>query len=361
MDEQDDDPRARPARLAVLTEQFLRREQAEDEALAWAQLEQEQAGQAAPAPRRPGRFPGRARGRLLPVGAAVGVVILAVVFALLQLHGTSRALADPARGAAAAERERTFRFSSRSELLFADGRSRLSLAQGEVDLAIPAFRVRVDSGPGSSGFERVVFPGAVYARPLTPAAARPWLGAHLSPTAQITPRAASGEGIGDPLGLLALLSKSHGARLVGTERVAGEIARHYRLHSTLGAFLLLERRHALTRIAAIPVTIDVWQDDANRVLRATRDFALGGPRRERLNVETDFFAYGQPTAISVPAGVALIGSQRLSPLAGDPLASGALSALTFGAEHPATAAHSPAQKRRRRRGQTSQQAGGPTP
>ena len=359
MVEQDDDPRARPPRLAVLTEQFLTREQAEDEALAWAQLEQEQAAQVAPAPRRPGRLTGRGRRRLLPLGAAVGVVILAVVFAALQLHGTSRALADPSQAAAAAQSAGTFTFTTVSELLSGRSPSTVSRSKGEVDLAGQgAFRVRVQGGLGV-GFERVVFPAAVYFRGIGRHGARAWLGAHLAPPASITVHTPSGGGFGDPLGLLAVLAKTRHAQRLGVERVRGELTQHYRLRFTLGAFLAAEGQAAQPTVASLPVTVDVWQDRENQLLRAVRTFHLPARGGEQLVVRSEFGRYGAPTAIRAPAGVTLVGSQRLSPLADDPLGASVLGTVTFGTEHTGTAVPSRGH-RRVFHGASSRQAGGPS-
>jgi len=109
---------------------------------------------------------------------------------------------------------------------------------------------------------------------------------------------------------------------------------------TVGAFLAAEGQPAKPAIASIPVTVDVWQERANRVLRAVRSFRLRAGDGEQLVVQTDFSRYGQPTAIDAPAGVALVGSQRLSPLADDPLGASVLNAITFGTEHGATAVSS---------------------
>ena len=360
MVEQDDDPRARPPRLAVLTEQFLAREQAEDEALAWAQLEQEQAAQVAPAPRRPGRLTGRGRRRrLLPLSAAVGVVILAVVFAALQLHGTSRALADPSQAAAAAQSAGTFSFTTVSELLSGRSPSTVSRSKGEVDLAGQgAFRVRVQGGLGV-GFERVVFPAAVYFRGIGRHGARAWLGAHLAPPASITVHTPSGGGFGDPLGLLAVLAKTRHAQRLGVERVRRELTQHYRLQLTLGAFLAAEGQAAQPTVASLPVTVDVWQDTENQLLRAVRTFHLPARGGEQLVVRSEFGRYGEPTAIRAPAGVTLAGSQRLSPLADDPLGASVLGTVTFGTEHTGTAVPSRGH-RRVFHGASSRQAGGPS-
>jgi hypothetical protein len=218
----------------------------------------------------------------------------------------------------------------------------VSTAKGEVDLVRPgAFKVRVQSGLGV-GFERVVFPTAVYFRGIGRHGARAWLGAHLAPAATISVHASSGGGLGDPLGLLAILARSHHAQFLGEQVIDGQLTRHYTLEETLGAFLPAKSRVSPS-VRSIPVEIDVWQDRLQRLVRAVRGFDIGGSRHEELVVQTDFTRYGKPTAIHAPAGVALVGSQRLNPLADDPLGASVLDAITFGTEHSATAVPTRAQ------------------
>lgn len=337
------DHRERTRRLEALTEQFLLLEARDDEARAYAELENEEGGQpVAPAcERRPLFTRVRARTRLLPAGVAIVVVIVALVLVALQLRGTSGALAEPNQAAVAAERARTFAFDTLSELRFGKRLSSASTAMGEVDLVgSGGFKVRVQTGPGA-GFERVAFPTAVYFRGIGRQGARAWLGAHLSPAATITAHTPSGGGLGDPLALLAILASSHHARFLGQQIVDGQLTRHYTLQLALGAFLPASSRLSAAA-KSIPVEIQVWQDRSQRLVRAVRAFDIGGPRDELLTVQTDFTRYGKPTALSAPVDVPLVGSQRLGSTADDPLGASVLSALTFGTEHGATPAGEPA-------------------
>jgi hypothetical protein len=309
----------------------------------FARLEEDElAAEAAAAASEIRRRAARRRRRSLVLGGAV-VVVTATIGLVIAGQRTSRALAAPNQGAAAAERAGSFAFETRSELRIAGRSGQLSLVDGEVDLLRPGFRVRIQSGAERSGFERIVFPTAVYVRHLSRHWSRPWFGARLSPPAQITARVGSSGGLGDPLGLLAVLAKTGRAQPLGVEQIDGESSEHYRLQLTLGAFLAAERQPAQPAIASVPVTVDVWQNSANRVLRAVRTFQLRSHHGDRLVVQTDFSRYGQATAIEAPHGVALVGSQRLSPLADDPLGASVLSAITFGTEHTTTAVPSRAQ------------------
>jgi hypothetical protein len=322
----------------------------------FAQLEQEDLDieeQRAAEMRRAAR---RRRWRLVLGGAALVVVV--AIGVTLVVQQSPKALAAPNQAAAAAERAGMFAFQTRSELRVLGRPGQLSRVEGEVDLVRPGgFRVRIQSGADGSGFERIVFPTAVYVRHLPSRGARHWLGVHLSPPATITPRAG---GAGDPLGLLAVLAKTRHAQRLGVARVRGKLTQHYRVQFTLGAFLAAEGQAAQPTVASLPVTVDVWQNSENQLLRAVRTFQLPARSDEKLVVRTEFGRYGQPTAIRAPAGVPLVGSERLDPLADDPLLTSVLSAITFGTEHSAIAVPSPARQPRIPRGATSRQAGGPT-
>ncbi len=308
---------------------------------------------------KPRRGRPRRRARLMLLGGAGLAMTAAIIVAAIALQKPSRALANPNQAAAAAERAATFAFQTRSELRAVGSAGQVSVASGEVDLAAPSFRVRIHAVSHVSGFERIVFPDVVYVRAIGPRGPRPWLGSHLSPPAVITTREGSSGGLGDPLGLLAVLARTTHAQRLGVEHIDGELSREYRLQLTLGDFLAADGQPIPAATASTPVTVKVWQDSANRLLRAERVFELAARGGERLVVLTAFNRYGQPTAISAPAGVPVVGSQRLSPLADDPLGASLLNAITFGTEHTTTAVPNHSQQRGAFRGATSPHAGGP--
>jgi hypothetical protein len=265
----------------------------------------------------------------------LAIVAAVLVIVLLELRGTQKALADPSQAAAAAEHARTFAFTSRSELRTASHPSVVSTTSGEVDLAgSGAFKVQVTTGRGV-GFERIVFPKAVYARVVGARGARSWIGAHLSPPATITAYAGSAGGLGDPLKLMAALRRSGHTRSWDSEVVDHQHTRHYTLTLALGA-LLPSQAGVSAAVRAIPVKIGIWQAHDQRLVRAVRAFEIGGPRHQQLTIQTDFVNYGKPTAIHAPPGVPLTGSQALNPTADDPLGASLLGALAAGTGRSAT-------------------------
>jgi hypothetical protein len=272
--------------------------------------------------------------RLLPLGTAVAVVVIAAVLALAQLRGAPRALADPTQAAAAAEQAGTFAFESTSKLFFGSRLTRTSTVKGEINLAgTGSFKVH------GVGFERIVFPDKVYARGIGRHGPSAWLGAWLSPKVAITPYSASGGGLGDPLGLTATLHTHGGARDIGRAEIAGESTQHYALTLTLGSFLPADSAvTAPTR--AIPVEVQAWQERLKRLVLAVRTFRIGGASRERLVVETHFSGYGQPTSFEAPH-TPLHGTQPLNATADDPLGASVLHALSFGTGHSGAPATQP--------------------
>jgi hypothetical protein len=266
------------------------------------------------------------------------VVIVVAVLAFSQLRGAPRAFADPTRAAAAAEQAGSFTFETTSKLFVGSRLSRTSTVGGEIDLAgTGSFKVHVHSG--GVGFERIVFPDRVYARGIGRHGASAWLGATLSPKVSITPYSTSGGGLGDPLGLTAVLHTHRGARDLGSKEIEGERTQHYSLTLTLGSFLPADSAvAAATRV--IPVEVQVWQERLQRLVLAVRTFRIGGPNRERLVVSTHFRNYGQPTSFEAPH-TPLVGTQPLNATADDPLGASVLHALTFGTGHGGTPAAQP--------------------
>jgi hypothetical protein len=266
------------------------------------------------------------RWRRAAIAVTGSVVLVAVVVVVIALRQPARAVADPHKAAEAALQAETFSFATRSERLVGHRARNISRSVGAVNLKHPSFRVRVTGPSGIEGFERIVFPDRIYFRHVGPTARHSWQGARISPRATIGVRAGSGGGLGDNLGLLALLATASDVRQVGRTQ-----ERHYVINSTLGALISVEGEHAAPRIAALPLQVEVWQDAQNRLTRAVRVFSLRPNGSEKLRVATRFTRYGRPTAIAAPVGVALVGSQPLNPFADDPLGAQVLTALTVGA------------------------------
>ncbi len=302
------------------------------------QFERLEREQLSPAPGSP-----RRRGLGWRAVGALGMT-LAVMVAVLTLAFTQRApraQADVREAAAAAEKARTFTFES-SSVLSAAGRSNQTTHEtGAVDLSAPGYRVRIVSGSRGRGFERIVFTHALYVQPFRSGKTFAWSGVRLRPAAVIAPKAGGSSGVADPLGLLAVLSESKGAERVGSEQVHSVATVHYRLRSTLEAFLMAQGQSLDSGAAKSTVVVDVWLDAENRVRLARRLFLLGGARHARLLVTTSFDAYGVPVTLSAPTGVSLLVAEPLNRVAGDPVSASLLVALKLRSRHPATPAIHP--------------------
>jgi hypothetical protein len=293
-------------------------------------------------PARRRRVPSRRAPSWRAAGAlATGVALLIAVLALALTQRPSRAQADVRGAAAAAEKARTFSFDSTSVLSIAGQSDQTAEETGVVDLAKPGYRVRIVSGSMGRGFERIVLTHALYVQPFRADRAFAWAGVRLRPAAVIAPKAGGSSSVADPLGLLEVLSESKGAVRVGTQQIDGVPTTHYRLRSTLGAFLLAQGEHLNSSAANSPVVINVWLDDANEVRLASRLFILDGAPQARLLVTTSFDAYGAPVTLNVPPGVALPVVESLNRVAGDPVSASLLVALKLRSRHPATPAIHP--------------------
>jgi hypothetical protein len=269
------------------------------------------------------------------------MAVLVAIVAVLTVAASQRApraLADLSGAAAAAIKAKSFAFTSRSVLSFSDGKPQVASETGVVDLARPGYRVQVDSGPGTAGFERIVFKHALYVRRVGTPGARSWIGVHLRPEATIAPTKGASSGISDPLGLLAVLSQSKHAVRLGTERVGGEATIHYRLRSDLRDFLRAQGQKLGASAGAATAVVDVWLDNSNRVRLVRRLFLLGGARHARLLVSTSFDSYGMPVRLPAPAGVTLSGTQPPASAVQDVVSSSVLGAVQVRSRHPSVPA-----------------------
>ncbi|HTW41344.1 MAG TPA: hypothetical protein VMD79_03415 [Solirubrobacteraceae bacterium] len=341
MDEHRHDQPGRPPQLAVLTDQLAERDA--DDWLA-AEPNGEVAQLESPPPARSRRARLRRRG-LLSIGAAVLSLAIAALVVVLQPRGTSRALADPSQAASAAESAGSFAFETESTLELAGGPIVRSTTKGEVNVEHHgAFKVSVTS-PSGVGFERIVFPHAMFVRPLGTRGAGEWFGTNLRPPAAIGVHSGSGGGLGDPLGLVAALARNHRSHYVGRASVNGQHTRHYTLTLTIGQ-LLGPSAHVASSVGGIRVNIDVWQNSSQQLVRAVRSFIIGGPHAGRLSVTTNFYDYGGQTRISAPPGVTPTGTQRLDPTADDPVGASLLGTVAAGLGHSATPEFGPSRRAR---------------
>jgi hypothetical protein len=272
----------------------------------------------------------------LQAGAGL-VAIMGVSIALVALMVHSAGASDVRRSAAAAEKAGTFTFLSTSELTFSSGARQTARQTGAVDLNVPGYRLRISEGADGAGFERLVFPRTLFVRHVGRRHPGPWREVALSPPVEIAPKVGGSGGISDPLGLLAVLRDSNGARQIGHEEIEGISTTHFRLQTTLGRFLRDEGVTAPARLSSDLVTVDVWLDSASRVIRAQRLFDLGIQRGARLLVTTDFAGYGSIVGLHPPQHPLRSGVvERLNPVAADPLSASVLAALLNGSRHPAT-------------------------
>lgn len=265
------------------------------------------------------------RRRSLQIAGSASALVVALGMLIVFLSGGG-ASANPTKSAAAAERAETLTFTSTS-VLRAPGQPRQTAREeGAINLAQPAYRIRIFSDRSPIGFERRVFPRALYVRPLRRRGPSTWVAAELRPPAVIAPTARGSNGLADILGLLEVL-RHIPSTLIGREPSAGTSLSHYRATTTLRQYLRAIGQPAPPSFAAADVVIDVWLDPANRVHRAIRKFTIPSQSPATLEIRNHFQNYGRPIAIEPPGGVALVGSEPLNPVANDPVAANVIQAL----------------------------------
>lgn len=253
------------------------------------------------------------------------MVVLAVA-SLALIVGGGGVHANPTRSAAAAEQAKTLTFSS-TTVFRAPGHAReTSREEGAINLAEPAYRVRIFDLRGQVAFERRVFPRALYVRPLRSRRPSRWVAAELCPRAVIAPTARGSNGVADILGLLEVLRHTT-SRRIGEEESGGISVVHYRVTTTLGRYLGAIGQPAPPPLAAGGVVINVWIDSENRVRRAVRRFTILGSPASTLEIRTRFGDYGRPITITTPPGVPHVGSEPLDPFANDPVTENVLRAV----------------------------------
>jgi hypothetical protein len=280
-----------------------------------------------------GRHPRPRRQRMYPRVAGSAGALIVVLAALAVIFSGGGARADPTQSAAAAERARTLTFTSYSILRAAGQAPQIAHEEGAINLAQPGYRIRIFSVGRPLGFERRVFPRAVYVRPLRRHGPSPWVAAELSPPAVIAPTAQGSNGLADPLGLLAVL-RHVPSKLLGRERVEGTTLEHYRAMTTLDQYLQAIGQPVPPSLSSAGVVIDVWLDSTNRVHRAVRRFSIPGTASATLEIRNHFQNYGHPIAIEAPPGVQLVGSEPLDPVANDPVSANVLKDLEAHTHHP---------------------------
>jgi hypothetical protein len=121
-------------------------------------------------------------------------------------------------------------------------------------------------------------------------------------------------GANDPSGMLHWLKGSSGAKRVGTETIDGTPSTHYR--STIDLIAAAKKAADPARKGAIEravkamgvnsMPVDVWVDRRGRVRRERLGWSQaakpGSPQPVRMELTTDFVAYGVPMTITTPAG-----------------------------------------------------------
>ena len=237
------------------------------------------------------------RWRLIPVAAVAAVV------GVLEVVAPAGASSPVNRAPAAAIKTGSVRFRS-SVRASLNGRPLTTIREsGGLNFATGDYVTTVSLPEAGVRVERRRLAGALYLTETT--ATRPrskWIAfrtasGHPLPTEPLT--------LLDPQVIFTVLEDARAPTvLVGREKIAGVRVLHYRVHTTLAAFLAAEALpSAMARIyRPTEAILDVWLDPAGRPLRVTAAFAvMRKSGLAKMEATTEFDGYGDPVSIPVPS------------------------------------------------------------
>jgi hypothetical protein len=285
---------------------------------------------------RPSRRPaseGRAlrgpmRGKVAPLIAVLSIAASGVVVGL-ELASPAGASSPVSRAPALAERAGSVRFRSTVNVILGGQPLARFSETGAVSFSTSDFESTLAIGGGGETVQRRRVGPVIYARALPGHTGHgrgvQWRGLRPRRTSRAKPNFAYLQI--DPQTVLTVLDATHESPVVvGHGTLAGTAATHYRVATTLGAFLATAqhvRASTQARETSVAGTLDVWLDRRGRPLRVSASFSTAdrtGP--VTMTIVTTFVDYGVPVRIMAPRGAPVSASQSTSPdgpLGGDPI------------------------------------------
>jgi hypothetical protein len=264
------------------------------------------------------------RRRLSPTRAAAvvaAIALLAGVFVVVP----AGALSPVNHAPAAARQSGSVAFDSALQVSL-NGRTLTHFAEvGEVDFVTGDYATTLSLAGETVDRRRVgdVF----YGRQLHDhgrASSERWHAVHVEQAPDGFDRVPGGYTLIDPQVVFRVLAGSHSpVTRVGQQEIAGIQTTHYRLSTSLAAFLATEGGPVgdLARYETVQATVDVWLDAKDRPRRVQTSFA--GPARLGAATMTsviDFSNYGEPVTVHPPSASDVSPRSAASTaLLGDPL------------------------------------------
>lgn len=264
------------------------------------------------------------RRRLPPARAAAVIAVLAVLAGALAVVPAG-ALSPVNHAPAAARQSGSVQFDSALQVSL-NGRALTHFTEaGELDFMTGDYATTLSLTGESIDRRRVgdVF----YGRQLHAhgrASSERWHAVHIEQAPDGFDRVPGGYTLIDPQVVFRVLAGSHFAvTRVGQQEIAGAHTTHYRLSTSLAAFLSAEGGPVddLAKYETVQATVDVWLDAKDRPRRVQASFE--GPGRLGTATMTsviDFANYGEPVTVRPPAATDVSRRSAASTaLLGDPL------------------------------------------
>lgn len=258
-------------------------------------------------------------------GAAV-IAVLALLVGVLEIVAPAGALSPVNHAPAAAMRSRSVQFASSLQVSLNGRTLTHSTEVGKLNFATGDYATTLSLA--GERFDRRRVGDMFYGRELHAherASSERWHAVHVEASPGGSNPAPGGYTLVDPQVVFRVLAGSHSAvTQIGHQELAGVQTTHYRLSTSLAAFLSAEGVPVsrLEQYQTVQATLDVWLDAMDRPRRIQASFAgaarLGG--EATMTTVIDFAGYGAPVTVRPPAAFA--GSRRsaaAAALVGDPL------------------------------------------
>jgi hypothetical protein len=275
--------------------------------------------------------PSRGRRHRIPTFARPAAALLATVALVavaLEVVSPAGALSPVNHAPAAAARSRFVRFSSSLDVSESGNASRRFTERGALDLATGDFDATLSPVGGARSIERRRVGDVFYtaATRLNGSARNArWHAIRLGRGGRSFAEGRAFSLI-DPQIVFRVMSAARSpVSKLGQDTIAGTPTTHYRLSTSLAAFLTAERTRILNRSSyrTVDATLDVWLDLRGRPRRVQASFTAPRSRAESMTARIDFERYGAPVEVRTPARAVFstrTASEQSGPLGGDPVA-----------------------------------------
>jgi len=259
--------------------------------------------------------------------AAALIVTLALIAAVLNVVTPAGALSPINHAPVAAAKSRSVRFSSAADVSL-NGRTILRVTeQGVLDFVTGDYETTLNLGGERIERRRVgnVFYGTQLPSGIQPNQSR-WQAIRVTKLDGQLVEPPGGYTLIDPQLVFRVFAESRSpVRVIGHNELGGTPTTHYRVFTSLAAFLTAERSSLAhdPRYESVGATLDVWLDRQGRPRRVDTTFSR--PSRfgkARVTTRVDFAGYAIPVEVRPPSKAVFStggGSAPPSPLSGDPL------------------------------------------